>query len=104
MFEGTPIEVTVSESAQLVGGRSRQAGDLLSQWRGYGSDHGYAIEFNTHEFIVPYIEIPFPLDAVATIRVGPGPHVDVREEGVRPLLHAVGCGADVRRSEVPLRG
>jgi len=24
-----------------------ESGDLLSQWRGYGSDHGYAIELNT---------------------------------------------------------
>jgi hypothetical protein len=24
-----------------------ESGDLLSQWRGYGSDHGYSVEFNS---------------------------------------------------------
>jgi hypothetical protein len=176
-----------------------ESGDLLSQWRAYGSDHGYAIEVKTEvlkiaaqqlteyipvsliqvrygrdaaadvvstamremskdtnlghvgvhahymalrltamlagvkhpgfreerewrvvaafesespgleEFrstpmaIVPYIEIPLPRDAIASIRVGPGRHVDVREAGVRRLMKKVGCEALVQHSDVPLR-
>jgi hypothetical protein len=53
--------------------------------------------------IVPYIEIPLPMDAIVTIRVGPGRHVDIREAGVRRLLRTVDCQAPVRHSEVPLR-
>jgi hypothetical protein len=79
--------------------------------------------------IVPYIEVPLPKDAIVTIRVGPGRHVDVlepgidreggqlsaaakgsvftrrrhREAGVRRLLRTVGCEAPVLHSEVPLR-
>jgi hypothetical protein len=177
-----------------------ESGDLLSQWRAYGSDHGYAIEVNadalktavqqiagyepgislmqvrygrdaaadvvstamrhlsedtnlghpgvhahymalrltamlagvkhpgfqeerewrvvaafedetselvrfrsTPMAIVPYIEVPLPKDAIVTIRVGPGRHIDVREAGVRRLLRTVGCEAPVVHSEVPLR-
>lgn len=53
--------------------------------------------------IVPYIEVPMPKEAIVSIRVGPGRHVDVREAGVRRLLKTVGCEAPVRHSEVPLR-
>ncbi len=53
--------------------------------------------------IVPYIEVPLSKDAIVTIRVGPGRHVDVREAGVRGLLRTVGCEAPVLHSEVPLR-
>jgi hypothetical protein len=62
------------------------------------------VEFrSTPMAIVPYIEIPLPMDAIVTIRVGPGRHVDVREAGVRRLLRKVGCNAPVEHSEVPLR-
>jgi hypothetical protein len=53
--------------------------------------------------IVPYIEVHVPKDAIAAIRVGPGRHVDIREAGVRRLLHKVDCEASVVHSEVPLR-
>jgi hypothetical protein len=53
--------------------------------------------------IVPYIEIPLLKDAIVTIRVGPGQHVDVREAGVRRLLRKVDCDVPVIHSEVPLR-
>jgi hypothetical protein len=174
-----------------------ESGDLLSQWRAYGSDHGYAVEFDSaavqaalgeiqgsaslmqvhygpeaaasvvsasvkeagsdtnlghygvhahfmavrltgmvagikhpgfseerewrlivaSEYedrsrvrfrastiaIVPYISIPFPLGAVRSIRIGPGPDVEVRVSGVERLLHAVQCDASVSSSQVPLR-
>jgi Protein of unknown function (DUF2971) len=53
--------------------------------------------------IVPYIKVPLPKDAIVTIRVGPGRHVELRETGVRRLLRTVDCAAEVRHSEVPLR-
>jgi Protein of unknown function (DUF2971) len=186
-----------------------ESGDLLSQWRGYGSDHGYAIEFgidalitaldglhtyppatglepvrygneaaadvvslaveavadfnlnhpgvkseykalqlsalmatvkhpgfreerewrlfaafdsfqqgplvepiyseptrfrSTRMAIVPYIEVGFPIDAIVSVRVGPGNSTDVREAGVRRLLKSFGSNATVSRSDVPLRG
>ncbi len=175
-------------------------GDLLSQWRGYGTDHGYAIEFRTdalesavdgianyppsrmlmpvrygidaanqivstalhdvsqdtnlghygvhahymalrlstllgaikhpgfseerewrviaaferHQLegiqfrsssmaIVPYIEIAFPYDSIVSVRVGPGRHVEVRQQGVQRLLRSLGYDAEVLCSDVPLR-
>jgi hypothetical protein len=174
-----------------------ESGDLLSQWRGYGSDHGYAIEFNrdalaelalppydapnlvrvrygdeaakdvlddalkhmrsdanlghpgVHSYymardltsklatikhpgfseerewrliatfeaddpalvrfratpvaVAPYIELRVPTDAVISIRVGPGRHVDVRSAGVQRLLARLGRDVPVLQSEVPLR-
>lgn len=177
-----------------------ESGDLLSQWRAYGSDHGYAIEFKTAALdaamekvegyshatmlapvrygveaaatvlttaledvskdtnlghvgvhahlmalrlstllatvkhpgfseerewraiagfemgyrglarfrsspiaIIPYMEVPFPRDAVISIRVGPGRHIDVRQQGVQQLLDSLDYKADVLFSEVPLR-
>jgi Protein of unknown function (DUF2971) len=53
--------------------------------------------------IVPYIEVPVPNEAIVSIRVGPGQHVDIREAGVRRLLNTVDCEAPVLHSEVPLR-
>lgn len=53
--------------------------------------------------IVPYLEIPLPHEGIASIRVGPGDNVDVREAGVRRLLRTLGINAVVTRSEVPLR-
>lgn len=178
-----------------------ESGDLLSQWRAYGSDHGYAIEFDTGGLelaldqvpggyrskaitrvrygvdaaadvvatvvrnitedtnlghvgvhahymalqltamlaavkhsgfqeerewrlvialeqenaellrfrpssmaIVPYIQIPFSREAVISVRVGPGRHTDLRREGVKRVLHALGHNAQVTSSDVPLRG
>jgi Protein of unknown function (DUF2971) len=175
-----------------------ESGDLLSQWRGYGSDHGYAIEFEasalepssegvqgfraelvqvnygpegagdavsavmrgvhrdsnlghlgTHAYfmaervaamlaavkhpgfseekewrlvmargdpfgpatrfrtssmaIIPYIEMPFPREAVVSVRVGPGQHMPLRQQGVERLLRERGWGAKVLPSTVPLR-
>jgi hypothetical protein len=53
--------------------------------------------------IVPYVEVPLPRDAIRSIRVGPGRHVDVRANGVRRLLASIGSDADVLVSTVPLR-
>ena len=53
--------------------------------------------------IVPYIELDLPLEAIVSIRVGPGNNVDVREAGVRRLLQALGSKAEVVRSDLPLR-
>lgn len=53
--------------------------------------------------IVPYIEIPFPREAVVRIRVGPGRHADIRQQGVQRLLDSRGYQAEVLISEVPVR-
>jgi hypothetical protein len=53
--------------------------------------------------IVPYIEIALERDSIASIRVGPGDNVDIRESGVRRLVRTLGSEAKVTRSEVPLR-
>ena len=171
-----------------------ESGDLLSQWRAYGSDHGYAVEFETDALeaalaripaygkmlmqvryggeeavsvvsaavqsvsadtnlghvsvhahymalqlsamlagvknpgfreerewrliaafeagdidirkfrptpmaIIPYIEIPFPLDAVMSITVGPGRHALLRKLGVERLMRTLKC--DARTSDAP---
>jgi hypothetical protein len=53
--------------------------------------------------IVPYIEIAFPHDSIVSVRVGPGRHVEVRQQGVQRLLRSLGYDAEVLRSDVPLR-
>jgi hypothetical protein len=53
--------------------------------------------------IVPYREWSFPLDAIRSIRVGPGQYLDVREEGVRRLLESLRSEIPVVRSQIPLR-
>ncbi len=74
---------------------------VVAVFEGEGPKH---VKFrSTPMAIVPYIEVPLPKDAIVTIRVGPGRHVDVREAGVRRLLRTVGCEAPVLHSEVPLR-
>lgn len=53
--------------------------------------------------IVPYIEVPFPKEAVVSIRLGPGRHLDIRQQGVQRLLYSLDYEAEVFSSEVPLR-
>lgn len=53
--------------------------------------------------IVPYIELSIALDAIVSIRIGPGRYGDVRQAGVEALLSAIGSKAKVVRSVVPLR-
>jgi Protein of unknown function (DUF2971) len=77
------------------------------EWRivsTFESENPQLVRFrSTPMAIVPYIEVPLPKDAFISVRVGPGRHVDVREEGVRRLLAAVGCEAAVCHSNLPLR-
>lgn len=169
-----------------------ESDDLLSQWRGYGSDHGYAVGFDasalegavaelprsslsqvrygldgaddviaqavarvahgsghpsvaayyrameirtivasvkhpsfaeerewrvivsmeddvttlfraTNRAIIPYVKVSLPLDALVSVRVGPGNNTGVRKEGVSRLLRRVGSAASVVVSEIPLR-
>jgi hypothetical protein len=199
-YENLMLEELVSPKFPVYLACFCESGDLLSQWRAYGSDHGYAIEFDTamldsvvkgldgyppsrmlervhygHEAavslvstaigevsqdsnlghlgvhahymalrltallarikhpgfreerewrliagfeyedaslvrfrsspiaIVPYIEVSFPREAVLGIRVGPGRHVAVRQEGVRRLIETFGRGVHISSSELPLR-
>lgn len=53
--------------------------------------------------IVPYIELSVALNAIVSIRIGPGRYGDVRQAGVEALLSAIGLKAKVVRSAVPLR-
>jgi len=53
--------------------------------------------------IVPYIKLPISIDAIVSVRVGPGRNGDVRQAGVEALLSACGSDAKVVRSTVPLR-
>jgi hypothetical protein len=53
--------------------------------------------------IVPYIEVPFDLSAIKSVRVGPGVYSEVRELGVRQMLLTIGSEAEVLISGVPLR-
>jgi hypothetical protein len=53
--------------------------------------------------IVPYIAVRFPKDAIKSIQVGPGRHVDVRVQGVRHLLGTLEIDAEVTSSSLPLR-
>lgn len=53
--------------------------------------------------IIPYLAIQFPLDALVSIRVGPGNNTEVRSAGVERLIRSVGSRASVERSAIPLR-
>lgn len=53
--------------------------------------------------ILPYIEIPFGLEAIVGVRIGPGRHAELRRQGLQRLLRAVGSAAQVSASDVPLR-
>jgi hypothetical protein len=53
--------------------------------------------------IIPYIEIPFPRDAVMSITVGPGRHALLRKLGVERLVRTLSCNPPVICSDLPLR-
>jgi hypothetical protein len=53
--------------------------------------------------IIPYIEIPFPRDAVMSITVGPGRHAVLRKLGVERLVRTLSCDPPVICSDLPLR-
>lgn len=64
-----------------------ESGDLLSQWRGYGSDHGYAIEFETSVLnkSLGALEFSETSPKLAPIRYGPAA-IDVAVGEVRQLM------------------
>lgn len=66
-------------------------------------DHGLTKFRSSSMAIMPYIEIPFPRDAIISIRVGPGRHTDIRKQGVQQLVDKADYKAEVLSSEVPLR-
>jgi hypothetical protein len=53
--------------------------------------------------IIPYIEVPFAGEAITSIRVGPGRHVDIRLQGIERLLDSFDYKAKVISSQIPLR-
>ncbi len=58
--------------------------------------------------VVPYVAIPLSPRAIKRIVVGPGQHLDTREQGVRSLLQvhleADSLGIEISHSESPVRG
>lgn len=54
--------------------------------------------------VTPYCPIPFEIDAVREIVVGPGAEQNLRVRAVRQLLADVGSSATVRGSSAPYRG
>ena len=70
---------------------------------GFGLHHIETMFRATPMAVVPYVEFPLPLDAIVSVKVGPGDSTGVREIGVRRLLKALRCTAIVSRSDVPFR-
>jgi Protein of unknown function (DUF2971) len=72
-----------------------EAGDLLSQWRGYGADHGYAIEVDTDALertvavLVESTQGSYPeqdiMSGVAQVRYGPDAATDVVTSAMREV-------------------
>jgi hypothetical protein len=61
-----------------------QSGDLLSQWRGYGTDHGYAIELKTDALTTAldgFSTYP-PAKGLAQVRYGSDAAADVVSQAV----------------------
>lgn len=55
--------------------------------------------------IIPYTTVPFDLTAIEEVVIGPGPHMELREQGVARLLAAAGvAGVTITRSQAPFRG
>lgn len=54
--------------------------------------------------VAPYVEVSLSLESIQSIRIGPGANAAAREAGIRTLLAANGCTAEVVRSDSPLRG
>lgn len=52
----------------------------------------------------PYVELSVPMDAVVSVRVGPGDRAEIREAAVRRLLKSVKSKAAVLPSTIPFRG
>lgn len=78
------------------------------EWRLIIADedrYGPATRFRTSSMaIIPYIEVPFPREAVVSVRVGPGQHGLVRQQGVERLVRSTaGWHVAVERSDIPLR-
>jgi hypothetical protein len=73
------------------------------EWRLYAAVESAPHFRATPMSIVPYIEVDLAVDAIVSVRVGPGNSIDVRQAGVRRLLDSIGSTATVLRSDVPLR-
>lgn len=52
----------------------------------------------------PYIELSIPMDAVVSVRVGPGDRAEIREAAVRRFLKSVKSKAAVLPATIPFRG
>lgn len=54
--------------------------------------------------LIPYINLPFPKEAISSLIVGPGRYSDVRKRGALKLLEAFGLGhVPITGSESPIR-
>ena len=58
-----------------------EEGDLLSQWRAYGSEHGYAVEFNARAIQQAVRDLPAP-GGVIGVRYGPAAAVAAATDAV----------------------
>ena len=55
--------------------------------------------------VIPYTKVPLDLTAIEEVLLGPGPEIELREQGVARLLAAVGLvDVEVTRSRAPFRG
>ena len=55
--------------------------------------------------VIPYIKVALDLTAIEEVLLGPGPEIELREQGIARLLAAEGLvDVEVTRSRAPFRG
>jgi hypothetical protein len=81
--------------------------DVEREWRLVVAeeDRHEETEFRANKWaVVPYINVRCPLDAIVSVRVGPGEHATVRKQGVERLLTSLGLSTSMAKlSELLLR-
>ena len=104
---GVHAHLMAARLTALLAGVKHPAFRQEREWRliaGFESPGWEEVKFRSTEVaIVPYIEVGFPRSAVLSIRVGPGRHTQLREQGVRRLLRSCQLDVPITISDIPLR-
>lgn len=54
-------------------------------------------------YIIPYVEVPVPKEAITSVTVGPLLEKELAKKNVKEMLESRGCSCDVHTSEIPIR-
>jgi len=54
-------------------------------------------------YIIPYVEVPVPKEAITSVTVGPLLEKELAKKNVKEMLESRGYSCDVYTSEIPIR-